>query len=442
MMKKGSLFTFFTTILFLSACSSIKYQPVETISRIDLARGYRLYNAVLENKKSENLIIMMFSGGGNRAASLGYGVLEEFAKTPINPTAKGNTLLENVDLVYGVSGGSVLAAYFSLEGKNVVPTFEKNFLKTNFQKQMMSKLFSTSSMSRLTSPQFGRGDLLEEQLNLALFKNKTFADLQYHRQGPFAVISATDMKAGQRINFTQEYFDLLCLNLEKVKIARAVAASSSVPLIFSPLTFNNNGGQCFYNTASQMMSVKGNLKGMERLKSQVDLYKHSDERPFIHLVDGGLTDNLGLRSLLDVYDMFGSKGVNGHLKQANLKNVIVINVNAQNQMVNEIDKSADIPSTSDIVNSIINVPIDNNTQNTLNSFKNLIEEWNTKQHEIKAYFISLNLKDLPPSQLRTEMLNIDTSLYLPKEDVNKLKQSARILLAQSKEYQKVLKILQ
>ena len=46
----------------------------------------------------------------------------------------------------------------------------------------------------------------------------------------------TDMTAGQEFSFTQDFFDWLCVDLNDVEIARAVAASSAVPLIFSPIT--------------------------------------------------------------------------------------------------------------------------------------------------------------------------------------------------------------
>ncbi|EEG33666.1 hypothetical protein NEIFLAOT_01247, partial [Neisseria flavescens NRL30031/H210] len=87
---------------------------------------------------------------------------------------------------------------------------------------------------------------MQEQFESTLFKNATFGDLASHRKGPFAVITATDMSLGNRFEFTQEYFDMMCLNLSDLKIARAVAASSAVPLVFAPLTLNNNGGNCGY----------------------------------------------------------------------------------------------------------------------------------------------------------------------------------------------------
>ena len=71
--------------------------------------------------QKENLVDYDFSGGGSRAASLGYGVLEQFQNVSVRPTEKGSTLLQNIDIVYGASGGSVLAAYFGFGGTGHYP---------------------------------------------------------------------------------------------------------------------------------------------------------------------------------------------------------------------------------------------------------------------------------------------------------------------------------
>ena len=396
----------------------------------------------------------MFSGGGSRAAALGYGVLEQFKHTPVKSGRQAGNLLENIDLVYGVSGGSLLAAYFALQGADVIPKFENDFLKKNFQSEVINQILSFSNLPRLTSPQFGRGDLLQEQLNLALYRNATFADLAHKRKGPFAVISATDMNIGQKITFTQEFFDGLCLNLNDLEIARAVAASSSVPLIFSPLTLNNNGGNCNYTIPElailEASESDGGLKSknIEEVKNILSLYQNSKERPFIHLVDGGLTDNLGLSSLTDIYDVMGQEKIYRKALESGLKRIVVINVNAQNEVTSEIDQSADVPGVTDVVNTIINVPIDRNTQITLRRFREFAEQWNKNMRKIPApdrvelHFVSLSLKDLPESPLRKEVLNISTSFYLPASDVNKLKRAAQILLENSTEYRTMLKALQ
>ncbi len=439
------------SIALLAACNSITYHPTKTIEQIDPQKGYRLENAMQQALQKENLVIMTFSGGGSRAASLGYGVLEQFQNVSVRPTEKGSTLLQNIDIVYGVSGGSVLAAYFALEGQDIIPKFKNSFLKKNFQKKVINEVFSVSNVPRLTSPQFGRSDLLQEQLNLALYRGKKFADLE-QRKGPFAVINATDMVAGQEVSFTQDFFDWLCVDLNDVEIARAVAASSAVPLIFSPITQNNHGGACQAESKKELLTQMkvGNrlwLNNFEAMKKRMASYQNNEEKPYLHLVDGGLTDNLGLASLLDMSNLLTVKKLYAELKNYNLRNIVVVNVNAQSELSSHIDKSADVPGIKEVVNTVINVPIDKTTESTVKYSQKFSDQWNAyakhkKGAKIKAYFVNLSLKDLPDGQLKNDVLNIGTSFYLPQSDVDKLREAAKILLEQSKEYHKALKALQ
>ena len=441
-----------SSMALLTACHSILYQPAKTLTQIDPERGYRLEKTMQQALEKENLVIVTFSGGGSRAASLGYGVLEQFQQATVRPTERGDTLLQNIDVVYGVSGGSVLAAYLALEGQETIPKFKEFFLKKNFQKKVINEVFSLSNVPRLTSPQFGRSDLLQEQLNLALYNGKTFADLARKRKGPFAVINATDMTAEQKVSFTQDFFDWLCVDLNDIEIARAVAASSAVPLIFSPITLNNHAGFCHAESkkAFLMQTQPGNhllLNNFNAMQKRLARYQDSVEQPYLHLVDGGLTDNLGLASLLDMSNLLSVRKLYAELRKSALRHVVVVSVNAQNERTSHIDKSADVPGVRDVVNTVINVPIDKATESTVQYSQKFANQWNAyakrqREAKIKVYFVNVSLKDLPEGQLKKDVLNIGTSLYLPESDVDKLREAAKILLMQSKEYHAALKALQ
>ena len=441
-----------SSMVLLTACHSILYQPAKTLSQIDPEKGYRLEKTMQQALEKENLVIVTFSGGGSRAVSLGYGVLEQFQQATIRPTERGDTLLQNIDVVYGVSGGSVLAAYLALEGQETIPKFKEFFLKKNFQKKVINEVFSLSNVPRLTSPQFGRSDLLQEQLNLALYNGKTFADLARKRKGPFAVINATDMTAGQKVSFTQDFFDWLCVDLNDIEIARAVAASSAVPLIFSPITLNNHAGFCHAESkkAFLMQTQPGNhllLNNFNAMQKRLARYQDSVEQPYLHLVDGGLTDNLGLASLLDMSNLLSVRKLYAELKKSALRHVVVVSVNAQNERTSHIDKSADVPGVREVVDTVINVPIDKATESTVQYSQKFANQWNAyakrqREAKIKVYFVNVSLKDLPEGQLKKDVLNIGTSFYLPESDVDKLREAAKILLMQSKEYHAALKALQ
>lgn len=441
-----------SSMALLTACHSILYQPAKTLSQIDPEKGYRLEKTMQQALEKENLVIVTFSGGGSRAVSLGYGVLEQFQQATVRPTERGDTLLQNIDAVYGVSGGSVLAAYLALEGQETIPKFKEFFLKKNFQKKVINEVFSLSNVPRLTSPQFGRSDLLQEQLNLALYNGKTFADLARKRKGPFAVINATDMTAGQKVSFTQDFFDWLCVDLNDIEIARAVAASSAVPLIFSPITLNNHAGLCHAESkkAFLMQTQPGNhllLNNFNAMQKRLARYQDSVEQPYLHLVDGGLTDNLGLASLLDMSNLLSVRKLYAELKKSALRHVVVVSVNAQNERTSHIDKSADVPGVREVVDTVINVPIDKATESTVQYSQKFANQWNAyakrqRDAKIKVYFVNVSLKDLPEGQLKKDVLNIGTSFYLPESDVDKLREAAKILLMQSKEYHAALKALQ
>ncbi|MFC3875527.1 patatin-like phospholipase family protein [Neisseria musculi] len=439
--------------LLMSSCALVQYQPLATIQTVNTETGYRLEKNFARAKADDTFVVLVFSGGGTRAAALGYGVVEELNRQKINFGSKEQSLLESVDLVYGVSGGSVLAAYFALHGKETVPSFERRFLKQNFQRQFAKQVFSFANLPRLTSPEYGRGDLLQEQFENTLFRGATFDDLDKRRKGPFAVISATDMAAGSRLDFTQEHFDAMCLNLSGLRIARAVAASSAVPLIFSPITLNNNGGNCGYALPERLKYApeNGNTGKLQQqtkrelANSYHSLYNDHTKRPYIHLLDGGLTDNLGLRGILDIVDMRSGEAVQKQAAAENIGRIVIINVNAQNQIARNIDQSPAIPGLTDVLSAIVDIPIDKYSQESLRQFRIFADQWNENAAKQPGgskrgmYFVSLNLRDLPESQLRKNVLNIPTTFYLPHYHINDLKSAARALLQQSNEYKRLLK---
>lgn len=435
----------------VSACSVLQYQPIKTISQVEPVQGYRLQQALNSNpggSRDDMLMVLLFSGGGTRAAAFGYGVLEALQRQPVMVNGQRRNLLDNVDLVYGISGGSILAAYYGLNGVAAIPRFEKEFLNQNIQKILLRQLLSASNWPRLTSPQFGRGDLLQEQLDLSLFHGATYGDLLHRRKGPFVVVSATDMSLGSRLDFTQDYFDLMCLDLTDMPLSRAVAASSAVPVIFAPITINNHGGQCHYRmpdwpeneVADTGISTGFRQQIKKEQTARIQQYLNSEKRPYIHLLDGGLTDNLGLRSLLDTTERYSRQGLYDEFVGNKPKKIIIINVNAQTQMKNEIDASANIPGLRSVVDAIVNIPIDKYSEETARQFYQYVDWWNrTKEADMpNLYFISVNLLNLPPSKLRDSVVHIPTTFYLAHEDVANLKAAAAQLLGDSQEYQRLV----
>src|SRR5439155_23633235 len=80
------------------------------ITQVDVNTGYTFQSRQKHFKSQDNLVILAFSGGGTRAAAFSYGVLEFLRRTEV-VGPQGNTvrLLDAVDVINGVSGGSFTA---------------------------------------------------------------------------------------------------------------------------------------------------------------------------------------------------------------------------------------------------------------------------------------------------------------------------------------------
>ena len=102
--------------------------------------------------------------------------------------------------------------------------------------------------------------------------------------------------------FTQDAFDLICSDLSDFSVARACAASSAVPLLLTPITLKNYAGSCGYRMPEILeLAMKQRDLPDRRFDMANNLlpFLNSETKPFIHLVDGGVADNLGIRALLE-----------------------------------------------------------------------------------------------------------------------------------------------
>jgi len=112
----------------LSGCATTRPPSNKAISRIDESAGYRIPGG--ESERGEDVLLLAFSGGGTRAAALSYGVMQELRDT-LTPTSNGSTirLLDEVDIISSVSGGSFTAAYYGLYRERLFEDYEQDFLR-------------------------------------------------------------------------------------------------------------------------------------------------------------------------------------------------------------------------------------------------------------------------------------------------------------------------
>ena len=227
----------------LGGCAS---RPInEPIARVDPHAGYRPHLLIpkRQNNDPHTLFVLSFSGGGTRAAALSYGLLEELRRTELIIDGQPRRLIDEVDLMTGVSGGSFTALAYALYGERLFSEYEERFLKRNVQGALVRRTFNPLNWWKLMSRKYGRSELAAEYYDKILFEGATFADL-LDKQAPVAIATGTDISTGSRLAFFQNDFDLLCSDLNKVRLSRAAATSSAVPVVLSATTFNNYGGSC------------------------------------------------------------------------------------------------------------------------------------------------------------------------------------------------------
>ena len=236
------------------------------------------------------IVAVTLSGGGARASAFGYGVLQALHETPIRWNGRNTSLLNQVGFVSGVSGGSIVAAYYAAFGEETFRRFEPEFLRQNFQDSLISLALKPANMVDLSSPWFGRSQLLARRLD-ELYRGKTFADVWARPGHPRLLISATDLSLGSSFEFSWEQFSRICSDLTSVPLSFAVAASSAVPIALSPVTLKNYAGHCrpepAADPASQLEPGRGDYR-TRMLRMQSGTYQDAAARPFIHLVDGGV----------------------------------------------------------------------------------------------------------------------------------------------------------
>ncbi|MBI3880686.1 MAG: patatin-like phospholipase family protein [Verrucomicrobia bacterium] len=400
--------------------------------------GYYFRNEPQPGNAEDTLFILAFSGGGTRAAAFAYGVLEGLAETHVRRDGKLHRMLDEVDAITAVSGGSFTAAAFGLQGDKIFETFPDAFLKRNVQANLAWRTLDPLRWPRFCSGRYGRSEMAEEYYDKILFHGATFAALQ--RPGaPFIIINATDIKAGSRFEFTQDYFDLLCSDLRSFPVSRAVAASSAVPGLLTPITLHNYAGECGYAPPTWMSAQSTNRPGRLRLRAEeLGRYLNPTNHPFMHLVDGGVSDNLGLRSLLDALMIIEAEPSLARQQQIQkVKRLVLISANAHSSPENDWDRHESPPNSIAVAAKAASHTLDHFSFETLELIKDVFEKLrgtSGASNGLKLYPIFLNFSEFADPQKQRFFMNLPTSFSLSDNQVDHLRKAGRQLLHQSPEF--------
>ena len=380
---------------------------------------------------------LAFSGGGARAAALAYGVLLELRDTKLPDDGGPARLLDEVDAISAVSGGSFTAAYYGLHGEATFPGFEQAFLRRDIGGDLIHRVISPLRwFSRET-----RTDEAARLFDRYIFHGARYADLQA-QAGPLVIINATDLEGGIRFAFLQEYFDQLCSDLLSYPLAHAVAASSAVPVLLQPVVLENYAG-CTPRVAVDETAVAAS----PLLQQEADgwrAYADKQARRYVHLSDGGLTDNLGLRAMLDAVDSAGGprKFLQG-IGRKPARDLVMVSVDASADASVGIGTSARSPSLRRMIDATTDIQLHRYNTATTELVLRRMQEW-TKEladagHPVRVRLVTVAFADIPDPVLRARLNAIPTDFTLQPADVDVLIDAGRALLRANPDYQALLR---
>lgn len=407
----------------------------------DLTKGYRFE---LQRRQAqapnpdELFVVLAFSGGGTRAAALSYGVLKQLADVSL---PGGRTLLDEVDVMSSVSGGSFTSAFYALRGREIfdpASAFHRKLLYYQLQSDLVrNAVYRPQNWKHLGS----RVEIAARNYE-QIFGHATFADLTTHPERPYLILNGTDASTGARFEFTQEQFDLLCADLARFPLARAVAASSAFPGLLNSMTVDNHNRDagCGYNgpgaRADDWVADAANDRAISyrRFAAGRDVRRYLDAgRRHLHVLDGGLADNIGLRSILQslnsadrpIIERQGADPLQGgwsllqKINNQEVKTIVVITVNAKTDRRKRWDEKRSGPGTFSVLSASAGIPMGNFTMETLELMRGYAKDAElTANGPIRIHGVEIAFDDLPDPDEQVFFGNLGTNFGLDRFEVD------------------------
>jgi len=477
--------------------------------RYDPDFGYRF---APRKSARDTFIVVTFSGGGVRAAALAYGTLQALKRLPA--TSGEGTLLDEVDVISSVSGGSVTAAWYALKGQGGLgPADQEDDLGKFLRNDDAIASLYWRGLNPLTAMRYAfttyqRSDVLAEFFSDRLFGDATYAAVkgryQNERNQPFVILNATDLGHETGFPFTQNRFDLICSDLDRYELAYAVAASANFPIVFSPIGLSNYSGDCAAhrdpawldrgpprwiagyaqydasdNSGAKAPSPRSDglaaLRGARQAREYLDLGLNANDK-VLHLIDGGLVDNLGVQSTLALEDEAEcAPGIFQRLKKPRppayerMREVVFIVVNARTRSPAGIDSRIYPPNVASSLFRVIDTPLDNtilDTQNYLSAELQAIATpsstyqppgislartcWSNRpetrnavprnldtQNPVKTRIVTIDFEMIPARPCREKFWQFGTTWTLPTTMIDDLIELPKALLRRSPELAEV-----
>jgi NTE family protein len=450
--------------LVLSGCgTSIRNGPINAaVAGVAPAGGGDIASG--SGDFDDTVVGLSFSGGGTRASAFAYGVLRELGQTQVSSRGTTTPLIDQVDFVSSVSGGSVTAAYFALRGKGILDDFEEKFLNQDVESALRTSVVSPLNLVRLSSGGVNDSTGLQSWLEENLFDNATYGDVLTSGR-PTLWINAADIYNRTPFVFNRTTFAALCSDLTQFPLSEAVAASAAVPLVFAPVVIRNYAQRCNYPLPGWATSALNDPNAPAVLRANAEAikrYRNPEQVKFVKLLDGGLTDNLGLTGLL--VERLAARAPHeplGEEQAVRMRRMLFIVVDAGRPPGGEWAKEVGTDA-SDVIQAVADTAVDSNMRNSYDSFSSQLKSWNKELIEwrcklpkqrvkvllggerewdcrnVSFHVVKVTFDQMPNPEVRTQLEKIPTRFKLEEDHVKLLLDSAGAILRRNSAYQRFL----
>ena len=449
----------------LTACAGfgLRNAPINSaLTDEALAAPQAAAGAVPVQESAETAIGLSFSGGGTRASAFAFGVLQELGRTDAR-TASRSSLIDQVSLVSGVSGGSVTAAYFALHGRETLGNFRQKFLIQDAESSLSTSV-NVTNLVLLAKGGVNDRTGLPTWLDENLFHGATFNDVLKPGR-PQLWINASDIFNRTTFIYNTVNFGALCSDLRSYPLSEAVAASAAVPFIFAPIVIENYADRCTFTPPDWVYSADrpGAPSILRASAAAIQRYREKADVKFVKLLDGGMTDNLGLSGF--VLELAAATKPYQPLtprQVVNLKRFLFIVVDAGRPPGGDLAKEADLPELMDLIQAVSDTAVDANVRAAYDAFVGEMEKWRERMIDYRCgltppevatlrgstegwdcrnfslQVAKVSFDQMREPSVRARLEKIPTRFKIPKDDVDLLISSAGSLLRQNPNYKEFL----
>jgi len=413
--------------------------------------GYRQRTLAGNGSADDLLVLMASSGGGKRSAAFSYGVMRGLRDFHVTIEGQDRRLLDELDMIAAVSGGSFPAAYYGLHRDKLFSDFEKDFLKQDIEAYIWGIYLMPWNWEWMMNPLYGTNDEMGVIYDDLMFHGATYADL-ISQGKPFISINATDINYGTVFSFTQDMFDLICSDLSPYPLARAVAASNGFPVLFTPITLENHAAKCGGRMPAWIKQVgEGRQLARQRYLAEfARLYLDPAQTRYVHLMDGGIADNLAMRQMINYvliyandFDIIRRAGFD------RIRRIVLISADGQASRDSSWPQQRTVTSLGQILSAVSGAEIDRYNIETLllveQQVHHLVDNLRIVRcqespvidgypcDDVQGYVVHLSLGDITDETVRTELQQIPTGLTIPDEAVDKLVTAGETLVRDSED---------